>query len=164
MPGYAKNHPGVAIPDRAGTYVLLLTVDAAFRGQVGKLGEVILPAGLYAYVGSAHGPGGLRARVMRHLRADKRPHWHIDALTGVFPVCEVWFSASPERLECRWSRLVENLPGVEIPAPGFGSSDCDCRSHLYAIPESRLDAAWESLSKPKRLTVVNSNYRAWPDN
>ncbi len=154
MAGYAKNHPSTSIPDRVGTYILLIAVDAAFRGQVGKLGEVVLPAGLYAYVGSAHGPGGLRARVMRHLRIDKPPHWHIDALTGVYPVREVWFSTAADRLECRWSRLIENLPGVEAPAPGFGSSDCGCRSHLHAIPDSRFDAAWESLGQPERLTVV----------
>jgi Uri superfamily endonuclease len=153
MAGYAKNHPGASIPDRTGTYILLIAVDAAFRGQVGKLSEVILPAGLYAYVGSAHGPGGLRARVTRHLRIDKRPHWHIDALTGAYPVHEVWYSASPERLECRWSRLVAALPGVDVPAPGFGSSDCDCRSHLYAIPESRLDGMWELLGHPERLVT-----------
>ncbi len=156
MAGYAKNHPGEAIPDQAGTYVLLLAVNGVFRGQVGRLGEVILPAGLYVYVGSAHGPGGLRARVLRHLRIDKRRHWHIDALTGAYPVSEVWVSTAPDRLECRWSRLLENLPGVEVPAPGFGSSDCGCRSHLYALPEARLDAAWESLGRPERVVLDQS--------
>jgi Uri superfamily endonuclease len=156
MAGYAKKHPGESIPDRVGTYVLLLAVDAAFNGQIGKLGEVILPAGIYAYVGSAHGPGGLRARVLRHLRADKRRHWHIDTLTGAYPVREIWVTVSPERLECRWSRLLEGLPGVDVPAPGFGSSDCGCRSHLYAISEAQIDAAWESLGQPERLVIGQS--------
>lgn len=153
MPGYTKNHPYESMPAQAGTYVLLLNVDAPFRGQVGRLGEVILPAGLYAYVGSAHGSGGLRARVLRHLRKDKRSHWHVDRLAGLYPIREVWISASAERLECRWARRLANLPGVDVPVPGFGSSDCDCQSHLYAIPESLLDAVWNALDQPERLTV-----------
>ncbi|MBN1119700.1 MAG: GIY-YIG nuclease family protein [Anaerolineae bacterium] len=153
MARYAKNHPGESIPDQAGTYVLIVEVDGAFRGQVGKLGEVVLPEGIYAYVGSAHGSGGLRARVLRHLRADKCLHWHIDTLTELYPVREVWVTMSPDRLECRWSRLLENLPGIDVPAPGFGSSDCDCQSHLYAIPELRLDVVWESLGCPDRVTI-----------
>jgi len=39
----------------------------------------LLP-GYYIYIGSAFGPGGVRARMLRHLRADKPKHWHIDYL------------------------------------------------------------------------------------
>ena len=42
----------------------------------------MLAPGCYVYAGSARGPGGIRARVRRHLRPDKTPHWHIDQVTA----------------------------------------------------------------------------------
>jgi Uri superfamily endonuclease len=150
----AKNYPAaIDIPAQPGTYVLLLQLDTAFEGVVGRLGDIVLPVGFYAYVGSAHGSGGLRARVLRHLRVEKRHHWHIDALANGHSISEVWLVISPERLECRWSRQLESLSGVEVPVPGFGSSDCDCQTHLYAIPESLLNGVWESLGQPERLGI-----------
>ena len=69
------------LPAAPGSYVLLITVAAPLTIHAGRLGAIALSPGTYAYTGSALGPGGLRARVGRHLRAEKRPHWHIDALT-----------------------------------------------------------------------------------
>ena len=100
---------------------------------VGRLGAFEFSPGSYVYVGSALGPGGLRARVARHLRAEKRPHWHVDALTAIAPVSEVWWAISPDRMECEWARALANLPGVTIPIPRFGASDCRCPGHLLAI-------------------------------
>jgi Uri superfamily endonuclease len=43
--------------------------------------SVSLVPGRYIYAGSAYGPGGLKARVSRHMRRAKRSQWHIDQLT-----------------------------------------------------------------------------------
>lgn len=133
-----------------GTYILLVRLDAPLRLVVGRLGRVDFPGGLYAYVGSAHGPGGLRARIGRHLRRDKPVHWHIDALTAHAPVVAVWRRASPERLECAWARTLAALPGVTVPVLGFGSSDCRCSSHLFVLPQDVEQRAWEALDQPDR--------------
>lgn len=48
-----------------GTYTLLIALADQTTHEVGRLGRVDLPAGHYAYTGSALGPGGF-ARVDRH--------------------------------------------------------------------------------------------------
>lgn len=112
--------------------------------------------GLYAYVGSAHGPGGLRARVGRHLRRDKPRHWHVDALTALAVVTHVAYVVSPERLECAWAQAVSALPGARIPLPGFGSSDCRCPAHLFALPADPLPALLRTLDRPDRPLIIVS--------
>lgn len=141
------------LPSTAGTYLLILRLEAPTWFSVGRLGEIRLGAGLYAYVGSARGPGGLRARIRRHLRPDKRPHWHIDALTAHTPVVAVWWVEAHERLECTWAQTLAALPQVGVPMAGFGASDCACRSHLFNVPAAQLDAVWEALGQPLRLVV-----------
>jgi Uri superfamily endonuclease len=54
-----------------GTYALLLKLDKQERITIGKLGTFDFPAGYYLYVGSALGPGGLRARLARHRRGSE---------------------------------------------------------------------------------------------
>lgn len=141
------------LPAAPGTYVLLVRLDTPLALTPGRLGEVVLPAGLLAYVGSAHGPGGLRARLLRHLRRDKPAHWHVDALTAAAPVAEIWLRASGERLECGWARALASRPGVREPVRGFGSSDCRCRSHLLALPPGELTTAWAALGEPERISL-----------
>lgn len=138
------------LPDAPGTYVLLIPLAAPAVINAGRrLSEVELAAGWYAYVGSAHGPGGLRARVMRHLRAEKKRHWHVDGLTTAAPVAEVWWQASPERLECDWAQQIAALPGIDQPVPGFGASDCGCLTHLFSLPPEMLGEARQALGEPE---------------
>ena len=135
-------------PTEPGTYVLLIDVTDPLDLTVGKLGCFGLPPGCYAYVGSAHGPGGLRGRLARHVRRDRRRHWHIDYLTEVALVFYVYFRASTRRLECRWAQRLVGLPGASAPAPGFGSSDCraGCLAHLVRLPDGfRCDQLEEIL-------------------
>jgi Uri superfamily endonuclease len=127
-------HPEPALPNTPGSYVLVLRLEAATTLHAGRLGVFTLAAGWYAYTGSALGPGGLRARVGRHLRADKKPHWHIDALTAAAAIPEVWAVESRERLECAWAAALAAHPEVSAPLPGFGASDCACNTHLLRIP------------------------------
>ncbi len=136
------------LPAGQGSYVLLMRLDTAQTLTVGRLGHFDFPAGLYAYVGSAQGSGGLRARVGRHLRADKRAHWHVDALTAHAVIVAVWAVKSVDRLECAWARILRGMAGVEEPAAGFGASDCACRTHLFRLDATALDSVRAALGGP----------------
>jgi len=113
-----------------GTYLLILRVPQIARLQVGRLGCYDIPVGAYTYIGSALGPGGLAARVGRHLRTRKRLHWHIDYLLDVANIQEVWGIDSEERLECVWAGRLLRSAGARVIVPHFGASDCDCSTHL----------------------------------
>jgi len=119
-----------------GTYALFFWLDQPLGLEVGRLGRVILPAGWLVYVGSALGPGGLRARLRRHLAPTKRVHWHIDALTLAHPPDDWLAQADGERHECDWVQMLAAHPRASVPVPGFGSSDCrrGCPAHLIAFP------------------------------
>jgi Uri superfamily endonuclease len=113
-----------------GVYILLIEVSACSL-KIGALGSVTFKQGFYAYVGSALGSGGLE-RVKRHIRTYRtksaKLHWHIDYLlispfvTSLFVYC----LKTSDRIECS---IAGSLNGCEVT--GFGSSDCDCRSHLF---------------------------------
>ena len=130
------------LPGLSGTYALLLHLDAPMPLTVGRLGSFTFPAGDYVYVGSARGPGGLRARVRRHARRAKRRHWHIDYLPGNARLAAVHAVVDAERRECAWAAALSRLPGAQVIAPGFGASDCRCPTHLLhfrqGIPIERL--------------------------
>jgi len=111
-----------------GTYALLLVLPDETAITVGRLGAVAFPAGYYLYIGSGH--SGLFQRVWRHLQPEKKLRWHIDYLRPWADVIEVWYLISEQALECLWARAALAMPQARIPLPGFGSSDCRCRSHL----------------------------------
>lgn len=127
-----------------GTYALALSVGTETTLEVGALGTVSVPAGGYAYVGSALGTGGF-SRVERHRRVavgehDVR-HWHIDHLLGSPTVSWEGAIALPQSdCECALARSLGSGP-----IPEFGSSDCDCRSHL---------ARRDSVSTMRRAIVT----------
>lgn len=128
------------IPACPGAYLLHLRLLWPRRLQVKRLGLFDLSPGEYLYSGSAHGPGGLRARLGRHLRGGGKKHWHIDALRQSAEVAGYSYVLGNEledaNLECRWAQNLAQLPGVIVPISGFGSSDCrlGCRAHLVALP------------------------------
>jgi Uri superfamily endonuclease len=125
------------VPSGAGTYVLVIALDRSQNIIIGRRGGFHFPAGFYIYVGSALGPGGLRARLVRHLRAEKRLHWHIDFLlrSARARVVQVWTRESAARLECEWARAMMQWPGARIIVPRFGASDCRCASHLIGFDQ-----------------------------
>ena len=116
---------------RPGTYALVFTAKQKKRLGIGKLGTLNLQPGCYVYVGSAFGPGGLKARVGHHRKKSSRRHWHIDYLSNYLPPAEVWFTYDPTHREHHWSEVLSYARGASCPLPGFGSSDCHCRSHLH---------------------------------
>lgn len=122
------------LPPDPGAYALWLTVAEPLTLRVGRLGELHLHPGCCVYVGSALGPGGLRARLAHHARIATRPHWHIDYLRRHALLTEVWYSPDPVRREHQWATLFQDLGGA-APLPGFGASDCRCLTHLFHFPD-----------------------------
>ena len=125
--------PAGELPARPGTYALILRNRQRAVVQVGRRGTLRLARGWYVYVGSALGPGGLRARVGRHARQAKRTHWHIDYVTPHATPHSAWCCVSPRRMEHTWAQALGALEGVSA-LPGFGCSDCSCISHLFFSP------------------------------
>lgn len=133
---FGENPGADATADRdrsaaGGTYTLLVDVPTPIAVEVGALGERRIPAGAYAYTGSALGTGGF-SRVDRHRRVARGDHdvrhWHIDYLLGhpETDLVRVVRSVGVD-VECA---VADRLPPG--PIDGFGASDCDCRSHLAA--------------------------------
>jgi Uri superfamily endonuclease len=118
------------LPAEPGTYVVVLRSSSTRTIRIGRLGTLALRPGYYVYIGSAFGPGGLRARIAHHARRAAFPHWHIDYLrrhTRLEAVCY----CCGERREHEFAAAIGALPGAAVPLPGFGSSDCRCETHLF---------------------------------
>ncbi len=141
-----------------GSYILLIRLSEAETISPGSLAEVHFPGGYYAYVGSAL--SGLESRLNRHLRRDKKRHWHIDYLLPKASITDIIIGETgdrrPEtgdRVECAIARAL----GSQFDAiPGFGSSDCRCPSHLFFAPKQKpmkasIMVALASLGIPPKL-------------
>ena len=129
-----------------GTYALVVRVMETATISIGKLGTQQFPPGYYVYLGSALGPGGLRARVGRYLHQNEssKLHWHIDYLLRRSALIEIWWTVGDNRQECSWSEILSKV-GMVYPL-GFGSSDCNCDGHLVAFrTTSALFKGWERL-------------------
>ncbi|MBX3053585.1 MAG: GIY-YIG nuclease family protein [Caldilineaceae bacterium] len=117
-----------------GTYALILESQTSQVVQIGRWSAIEIQPGYYVYIGSAFGPGGVRARVARHFRLEKSDHWHIDYLRRYLSPLGVWVCHSPARLEHCWAGRLSVAEGY-APLPGFGCSDCRCHSHLFHADE-----------------------------
>jgi len=134
----------------SGSYLLVIDCEQATKIEVGALGTLSFEAGLYAYVGSAFGPGGL-ARVDRHRRVatgdhDVR-HWHVDYLLGADAISLATVETFVDRdVECALATAISETGSRCVDS--FGASDCDCVSHLWG-PTSRstLSAVVEPIRK-----------------
>jgi len=136
----------------SGSYLLWLRADEAQSITVGALGEMAVPPGVYAYAGSAFGPGGVKARVGRHVRGEGALHWHVDYLRAVADLAAVWFTHDDVRRECDWAEVLRDLPGATVPMDGFGASDCTCPAHLIRFDDL-----------PAFETARDRMYAAYPD-
>jgi len=136
----------------SGSYLLWLRADEAQSITVGALGEMAVPPGVYAYAGSAFGPGGVKARVGRHVRGEGALHWHVDYLRAVADLAAVWFTHDDVRRECDWAAVLRDLPAASVPMDGFGASDCTCPAHLIRFDDP-----------PAFETARDRMYAAYPD-
>lgn len=128
---------GIRVDDPAelgtvrGAYALVVLLPRPLVVPVGRRTATLL-AGRYLYGGNAYGPGGLRARLARHARREKRPRWHVDRLTAAGRVESMW--AYQDTDECAVVAAALTRPGASIPVPGFGASDCrTCAAHLVRL-------------------------------
>ncbi|UCC16463.1 MAG: GIY-YIG nuclease family protein [Dehalococcoidales bacterium] len=112
-----------------GGYVLLLRLEKKRKIRIGKMGAIRFDSGYYAYVGSAM--GGLKQRISRHLRKEKKLHWHIDYLLKITTIENIMVSQSVESRECDIAGEIAKTYKV---VNGFGSSDCKCPGHLFYNP------------------------------
>lgn len=128
--------PGAPPPPEPGTYALLLEPARSGAVEIGALGVLELEPGPYVYVGSALGPGGLAARVGRHVEHPDARHWHVDHLLDAVEVSEIWFTLDPERREEAWARFFRGAPGASVPLGSFGAGDCGCEGHLVHLREA----------------------------
>ena len=123
---------GFDLPKHPGAYVLLIDLPRPLELPVVRLGQPTLEPGRYVYCGSARGPGGLAARVGRHLNRDKSIHWHIDHLPLAGEILDLDWRT--DRSECDLRERISATAGTFVPVAGFGSSDCkQCASHLLMV-------------------------------
>lgn len=138
--------PAGSLPTGPGAYVLALWAPCPLPlpPRFLRPGREHLPAGWYLYAGSARGPGGIAARVRRHLNPDKRRHWHVDWVTTA-PGVRVRVLPVPGGDECALVADMRARLAVGVPVPGFGASDCRCcPAHLLRFdPSAHPDAGAE---------------------
>jgi Uri superfamily endonuclease len=113
-----------------GIYALFMTFQERTTVKVGALGTLTLDEREYCYIGSAK--NGLGNRILRHMKKEKKIHWHIDHLTVVADSIEAYFSEDGE--ECALRRSAEEC-GLRPAVKGFGCSDCRCDTHLLVSGE-----------------------------
>ncbi|MCA9973989.1 MAG: DUF123 domain-containing protein [Anaerolineales bacterium] len=154
--------------EKAGAYVLRLVVARGVAVRFGRFrggAALPVPAGVYAYVGSAL--GGVGPRLLRHASrsqsephaihpvllarfavlglvrpgyraASKRLHWHVDYLLEETAVdlTHVLVVRSRQPLEARLADLLLAETAVAPLAAGLGATDFPGRTHLLRIAES----------------------------
>jgi len=115
---------------------LCILVQDEITINVGALGDLLFEKGYYLYIGSAMGHSGsstLLNRVKRHISpsSHKKVHWHIDYLLKNTNnlITLIYLIPSSQRLECEIARAISIISESSIK--NFGSSDCDCDSHLF---------------------------------
>jgi sugar fermentation stimulation protein A len=120
----------------SGSYLLILHLKRDRRLSVGRIGAIKFRKGYYVYVGSAK--TNLTKRIERHRRLLKNYHWHIDYLRGEADFHAILPIRASEELECGMAADLRKITEWEIK--GFGSSDCDCSSHLFGMSEDPVHA------------------------
>ncbi len=131
-------------PRQPGTYLLVFDLEQARELAAGCLGICHLPAGRWAYAGSALGPGGLAGRINRHFGQPARRHWHIDYFTSTCAPKVALYAVGESKLECAWVQALR-AAGAQALIGGFGNSDCrsaGCPAHLVHLP---IPWAWEEI-------------------
>ncbi len=113
---------------KGGIYKLVINLSKEKEIKIGKLGTFVFPEGFYVYTGSAQ--NGLEKRINRHLSSNKKFHWHIDYLLTYAKVIKV-LKYVGRMDECKLNSVTEQSSGATQIVKKFGSSDCNCVTHLY---------------------------------
>jgi len=110
-------------------YILRIALDKAVQTKIGSLGRINFKRGAYLYVGSAK--KNFKPRIERHLVKKKKIFWHIDYLLSLndAKIKQIW--TTNKNKECKIAQFLYKKGCSFIDR--FGSSDCNCRSHLFFI-------------------------------
>ncbi len=143
-----------------GSYIVVFRLVADATVAVGALGTFDFPPGHYAYVGSAFGPGGVRARTGRHRTPVKeKMRWNVDFLTPHVTAIALWWTHDTARRECLWSAALAATPGIDCPAPEFGARDC------RKVPAPRIGAMSSAVRRTCTAAwscpTCKASYAAW---
>jgi Uri superfamily endonuclease len=113
---------------KGGIYNLIIKLSKKKEIKIGQLGTFVFPKGFYVYTGSAQ--NGLEKRINRHLSSNKKFHWHIDYLLFHAKVIKVVRYVG-RKDECKLNNVTGQSAGATQIVKKFGSSDCNCVTHLY---------------------------------
>lgn len=114
--------------EKGGIYNLIIKLSKKKDIKIGQLGSFVFPKGYYVYTGSAQ--NGLEKRIKRHVSSNKKFHWHIDYLLAYAKVIKVLRYVG-RKDECKLNSVTEQSAGSIQIVKKFGSSDCNCATHLY---------------------------------
>lgn len=118
----------------SGCYFIILHIPHDVTVTVGSLGSVHFSKGYYLYVGTAK--RALTKRIERHMRKKKTATWHIDYLREYADACKAVPIRSSTPLEHELAEGMRRIADGSVPS--FGSSDCNCVSHLFRFKENPL--------------------------
>jgi sugar fermentation stimulation protein A len=120
--------------DDCGNYILIFHLKRPSRISAGGLGTVTFQKGYYLYVGSAR--KNLQRRIERHRRHRKNLFWHIDYLREKAEFIHALPVRSRKQLECEIASSLQKI--TQRSEQDFGSSDCNCSSHLFGMTGNPL--------------------------
>ena len=157
-----------AIKPVGGVYVLVLYLPVKKTITAGGAGTHTFEKGWHTYCGTAHGSGGLRARLTRHIRRlgeNKKPKWQIDYVREHATIEEIWCAELPAEAECRWSRALSRLSDTSVPVKGLGSTDCNvCPAHFYRLRQRLPGSLMRSIAGAKDDTLMVIEVEPWNRN
>lgn len=118
----------------AGDYIMVMHLEESKDIEVGSKGLIHFPRGYYLYVGSAR--AHLTKRIERHKRKRKGMHWHLDYFRKYCTVIAALPVRTSDDLECAIAESIHHI--AEWSILGFGSSDCQCESHLFGMHDNPI--------------------------
>lgn len=143
-----------------GTYCLIIKLSNDSAIKIGSLGIINFKKGYYVYVGSAL--NSLESRLRRHLRDDKKIHWHVDYLLNHYntSLVDIVYAVDDGKWECSLANQISNT-GIETSK--FGCSDCKCGSHLLKFEDLKeavltCKDSFENLSLQPIIWSDGSNF------
>lgn len=130
------------------TYILILKLKRDLSIGIGSLGIQNFKKGYFIYIGS--GKRNINLRILRHIKKEKRLHWHIDYLTRDenFIIKKVYLIR--DFSECKLAEFfsLNNFYYIK----NFGSSDCKCKSHLFYSKNLKdIESLLKSVKKRRFL-------------
>lgn len=115
-----------------GVYLVFFQIFEDKEIDIGALGTINFPAGIYVYTGS--GRNSVEKRIERHFSTEVNSFWHIDYFSKEAEPLDYFILPETSDYECF---MAGKLDEWCEPVEGFGASDCVCDSHLFRLdPES----------------------------